>query len=377
MKSTEKPAKILVFGMTPNPGGVESVLINYYRNIDKNKVQFDFLCNSLEKIAYEDELLAGGSKIYKVSMRSKHPLKYHQELNDFFKRNANKYDAIWVNLNSLANIDYLKLAKKYGIKRRIIHSHNSRNMDGYLRGLLHEKNKKYIAKYATDFWACSVEAGKWFYPEKIRKREKIINNAIDLNSIKFNEVQRKIIRKKYDLEGKLVIGNVGRLHFQKNQIFLLEVASEVKKIVPNVKVVLVGDGPDKEKLKRKSQELGIEKDVLFTGVQKNITAWLSAFDIFAFPSLFEGLSVALLEAEAIGLPVIASEATMPKTVEITSNFTFYSLKASPKEWAKKIIKMSEKKHRLLQEEIVEEFKSANYAIKEESKKLENNFYDIR
>ena len=375
MKSTKKPAKILVFGMTPNPGGVESVLMNYYRNIDKNKVQFDFLCNSPEKIAYEDELLTGGSKVYKVSMRSKHPLKYHQELNDFFKKNADKYDAIWVNLNSLANIDYLKLAKKYGIKRRIIHSHNSRNMDGYLRGLLHEKNKKQIAKYATDFWACSVEAGKWFYPEKIRKQEKIINNAIDLNSIKFDEAQRKIIRKKYNLEGKLVIGNVGRLHFQKNQTFLLEIASEVKKIVPNMKVVLVGDGPDKEKLKKKSQELGIEKDVLFTGVQKNITSWLSAFDIFVFPSLFEGLGVALLEAEAIGLPVIASRATMPKEVAITSNFIFYPLTASPKEWAKTIIKISEDKHRLSQQEIVEEFKSADYAIKDESKKLESNFIE--
>lgn len=376
MKSTKKPAKILVFGMTPNPGGVESVLMNYYRNIDKNKVQFDFLCNSPDKIAYEDELLTGGSKVYKVSMRSKHPLKYHRELNDFFKKNADKYDAIWVNLNSLANIDYLKLAKKYGIKRRIIHSHNSRNMDGYLRGLLHEKNKKHIAKYATDFWACSVEAGKWFYPEKIRKQEKIINNAIDLNSIKFDEAERKIIRKKYNLEGKLVIGNVGRLHFQKNQTFLLEITKEIKKIVPNIKVVLVGDGSDKEKLQHKSRELGIEADVLFTGVQKNITAWLSTFDVFVFPSLFEGLGVALLEAEATGVPVIASKKVIPKEAKITSNFIFYPLTASPKEWAEKIVKLNNYQKRLSEKEVLNDFKKAGYSIKEESKKLEKVFSNI-
>ena len=375
METKTIPSKVLVFGMTPNPGGVESVLMNYYRNINNKKVHFDFLCNSYDKIAYEDELVANGSKIFKVAMRSKHSIKYHKELNEFFEKNASNYDAIWVNLNSLANIDYLKLAKKYGIKRRIIHSHNSRNMDGYLRGLLHEKNKKQIARYATDFWACSVEAGKWFYPEKIRKYEKIINNAIDLNSIRFDEEQRKILRKKFNLEGKLVIGNVGRLHFQKNQTFLLEIAKELKNIIPNIKVVLVGDGEDKEKLKKKSQELGIEEDVLFTGVQKNIASWLSAFDIFVFPSLFEGLGLALIEAEATGLTTIASKSVIPKEVAINSNFTFFPLNTSSKEWTEKIIKISKSQSRLTEKEVLDNFKSAGFNIAKESKKLEKIFYN--
>ena len=134
--------KVLVFGMTENPGGVESVIMNYYRNIDLKRVHFDFLCNSYEPIAYEDELTSNGAKCFHFVARSKNPIKYHKELKTFFKKHADEYSAIWVNVCSLANIDYLKLAKKYGISKRIIHSHNSENMDSKLRGKLHEYNKK-------------------------------------------------------------------------------------------------------------------------------------------------------------------------------------------------------------------------------------------
>ncbi len=134
--------KILVFGMTENPGGVESVIMNYYHYMDKNTFHFDFLCNSYNKIAFEEEIISNGSQTFHFPARSKNYKKYKKELKNFFENNASKYDAIWVNVCSLANIDYLKMAKKYGIKRRIIHSHNSQNMDSRLRGILHKYNKK-------------------------------------------------------------------------------------------------------------------------------------------------------------------------------------------------------------------------------------------
>ena len=158
--------KILVFGITQNPGGVESVIMNYYQKLNKNKIQFDFLCNTLE-VAYEKEILKLGGKIYRITARSENAKKYKKELEDFYKKHAHEYNAIWVNVCSLANIDYLKMAKKYNIKYRIIHSHNSENMDSKLRGILHKINKKLIKKYATDYWACSEEAGKWFFNKKI------------------------------------------------------------------------------------------------------------------------------------------------------------------------------------------------------------------
>ena len=124
-----KPYRVLVFGMTPNPGGVESFLMNYYKKINKDKLHFDFLFHTHEKISFEDEIKELCGKIFKISMRSKHPLRYKYELKKFFNNNSQNYDCIWINVNSLANIDYLKMAKKCGIKRRIIHSHNSKNMD--------------------------------------------------------------------------------------------------------------------------------------------------------------------------------------------------------------------------------------------------------
>ena len=134
--------RILVFGMTENPGGVESFLVNYYRHIDRNKIQWDFLCNSHNPVAYEDELISLGGRCFHISARSADRQKYRQELDSVFKEHAKEWSAIWVNVCSLANIDYLKVAKEYGIEKRIIHSHNSQNMDNWLRGLFHKWNKR-------------------------------------------------------------------------------------------------------------------------------------------------------------------------------------------------------------------------------------------
>ena len=231
--------RILVFGMTENPGGVESVIMNYYRNIDRTKIQFDFLCNSYEKIAYEDEILKLGGKTIHFPARSKDYFGYKRKLESFFKEHAKEYAAIWVNVCSLANIDYLKIAKKYGIKKRVIHSHNSQNMDGKLRGYLHQYNKKHIDTYATDFWACSEDAAKWFYDEPILKKCVLIHNAIDVDKMKFDPAARQKIRSQFGWEDCYILGNIGRLHFQKNQSFILDVFAELLQSKQEARLVLV------------------------------------------------------------------------------------------------------------------------------------------
>lgn len=359
--------------MTPNPGGVESFLMSYYRKIDRNKIHFDFLCNTHKKIAYENEIKELGGKIFKISMRSKHPVRYKYELKNFFKNNSKNYDCIWINVNSLANIDYLKMAKKYGIKRRIIHSHNSENMDSKLRGLLHEHNKKIIQKYATDFWACSSSAAKWFYTDDLIPKVKIIKNAIDLNKVKFDPKKRKSVREKYNLKGNYVIGNVGRLHFQKNQSFAIDVLNDLIKKDKRVKLVLVGDGPDKNKLKEKVKSLNLDNYVIFTGIQTDISGWLSAFDLFLFPSRFEGLPIAGLEAEANGLTVIAAEDCISSELKINSNFKFLSLKKSAYIWANEIGNNYQSYQRISQEEIIANFRKSGYEINSEVQKLERLF----
>lgn len=369
----KKTVKVLVFGMTPNPGGVESFLMNYYRKIDRNKIHFDFLCNTHNEIAYQDEIKSLGGKIFRIPMRSKHPLRYRILLKKFFKQNSKNYDAIWVNVNSLANIDYLKLAKKYGIQKRIIHSHNSQNMDSKLRGLLHNYNKKKITKYATDFWACSHSAARWFYNKKLMSKVKIIPNAIDLDRVKYNKTKRDQIRKKYNLKSSYVLGNIGRLHFQKNQSFALDIMHELIEFIPSAQLILVGDGPDRKKLGEKVERLNLKKNVLFVGKQKDIAAWLSAFDLFLFPSKFEGLPIAGLEAQGNGVPILTSENIFEKDAILNSNLEELSLnKDDSKKWAKMILTMKRNSARLSSKKIKYNFSHSNYEINNEIKKLESD-----
>lgn len=361
--------RILVFGMTENPGGVESVIMNYYRNIDRTKMQFDFLCNSYEKIAYEDEILKLGGKTIHFPARSKDYFGYKRKLESFFKEHAKEYAAIWVNVCSLANIDYLKLAKKYGIKKRIIHSHNSQNMDGKLRGYLHQRNKKHIDTYATDFWACSEDAAKWFYDEPVLKKCVLIHNAIDVDKMKFDPAARQKIRSQLGWEDCYILGNIGRLHFQKNQSFILDVFAELLQSKQEARLVLVGQGEDEGMLKEKISELRITDKVYMAGMQSNPSEWLSAFDLFLFPSKFEGLGLAAMEAQANGLPVLLSEGVIPAEVKLNQNVVFLDLRAGSTAWKDTIIAMMEREEREPPEQIKKNFVDAGYYIKTETSKF--------
>lgn len=362
--------RILVFGMTENPGGVESFLLNYYRHIDREKIQFDFLCNSYNPVAYEDELIGMGARTFHITSRRKDRTTYKKELEELFASHASEWSAVWENVSSLANIDYLKIAKKYGIKKRIIHSHNSQNMDSKLRGVLHRWNRLGIGNVATDFWACSEDAARWFYSDHLLKKAVIIRNAIDVDRIRFDGEKRKTIREKYGWEDKFVIGNVGRLHFQKNQSFCLDIYSRYRQINPDSVLVIVGQGEDEQKLKTKARELEIEDNVFFAGVQRDIQAWLSSFDLFLFPSLFEGLSIAALEAQANGVTVLASKDVIPDEVVMNDNFIFFELDRSAEEWGKKIAEI-QGYERLLFENVKETFVQKGFDIETASRTLEN------
>ena len=357
--------RILVFGITDNPGGIESVIMNYYRAIDRTKIQFDFLCNT-EKVAYEEEIKKLGGQIFKIPSRSKNVIMYYKKINNFFKENAYKYDTIWVNICSLANIDYLKYAKKFKIKYRIIHCHNSQNMDSNLRKVLHIINRKKLKLYATDFWTCSNDANKWFFDKEIMKKNSIVhvNNAIDFNKYRYNEEIRKKYRERLNLRDSLVFGHIGRFHFQKNQIFLLEVFNEIHKIKPHSKLILIGDGEDKEKILNKINQLKLENSVKLLGIRDDVEKIIQVMDAIIFPSLFEGLSLVLVEAQANGLTIFASD-TISKETKIGDNIKFISLDVTAKEWAEIILK-----DRFGRYDNYEKIKLAGYDINIEKEKIE-------
>ncbi len=367
--------RVLVFGMTQNPGGIESVIINYYRNIDRQRFQFDFLCNFYDKAAYEEELKELGGAVYHIAARSENYFRYRKELNDFFRSASGKYQAIWVNVCSLANIDYLIMAKKYKIPRRIIHSHNSQNMDSRIRGVLHGRNKKKVARYATDFWSCSETAAKWFYQDEILQKVVIIRNAISVDHMAFDENKRAEYREKLKWGGKYIMGNVGRLHFQKNQKFLLEILKKVLAEEPDIRLALVGQGEDEEMLKAYAEQLGVGDKVYFAGMQTDIPGWLSAFDIFLFPSKFEGLPVAVLEAQANGVPVLASLRVIPEEVKVNENFIFCDPELGAGDWSRKIVDMKEKCNRIDMKQVENNFAGNGYDIKTEVEKLERLFLE--
>lgn len=365
--------KILVTGMSSVAGGIESVIKNYYGCFDETKVHMDFICNSPAKMAYEDYFVENGSKVYHTARRGKKPLQYFKQLNSIFSRVGSEYDCLWFNTSDLANIDALKLAKKHKISKIIVHSHNSKMTEIGLKGIIktheHFKHRENIDKYATDFWACSLAASKWMYPSRLRQRTVIIRNAINVKKYLFNPQKRQKIRKEYDLNGYFVLGNVGRLNFQKNQKYIINIFSKVKKIIPKSKLVLVGEGDDKEKLLVETKRLGLYNDVIFAGYQKDMVAWYSAFDVFVFPSIFEGLSVALLEAQASGINIISSNNVSAEEVKVNDNLYVVDLKCS-KEWINKIIELKEQ-NRVPRTDVEHNFVSKNYSIDNEAIRVEN------
>lgn len=369
--------KILVFGMTDNPGGIESFIVNYYKNMDRQKIHCDFLCNFFEKAAFEEELETMGARFFHIPARHNAFFRYHKCLDDFFKEHAKDYDAIWVNVCSLANIDYLSAARKYDIPVRIIHSHNAQNMDGWARGLLHHANRFRVDRYATDFWACEGDAARWFYRDDLMKKSIIIRNAIDADKMRFDPKKRAKYRKEIHAEDAFVLGNIGRLHFQKNQAFAMDVLYEYRKINPRAVLLLVGQGMDEQKLRQKAAGLGLQDHVIFTGKQFDIQGWLSAMDFFIFPSVFEGLGMAALEAQANGLNTLATKGDIPPELKVLPSFTFQALEDGAKSWAKTIEDLRNKyPERENPEKIKELFSSCGYDIHAEAKKLEKRFLEM-
>lgn len=370
--------KVLTFGMTDNYGGVESVIMNYYRKFDHKKIKMDFLVTSSSEIAYSSEIKKYNGKFFTIPSRHSNPITYYKNVKEFFKTHAREYDCFWVNMNNLVNIDYLKLAKKYGIKRIIIHAHNTQLMEtgikGKIREGIHKYNKKQLFRYATDFWACSQDAANWFYDKKVLSKVCIIRNALREDKFSYKESNRAKLRKKYSLGNKTVIGNIGRLNYQKNQSFLLDIFAQYLVLDKSAKLLLIGKGEEEKALKDKAKKLNIASNVIFLGMKENVIPWYSVFDMFVFPSHFEGLGLVLLEAQANGVPVLATKDAIPADVKVNENLEFISLSKSAKYWADKIKKNLDNNTRIKNKEtIVTNFRKSNYDIDLEAERVEKLF----
>lgn len=302
------------------------MLMNYYRNIDRELVQFDFLTHRYSKGAYDDEILRLGGRIYNLPRLNPFDIKYHRELDLFFSKN--NYDIVHSHLDTMSAFP-LKYAKKYGVPIRIAHSHNT-NIDKNAKYLIKLVSKKLIPENATDFFSCGQQAGEWMFKNK---NFIILNNGIQVESFKYNQEYASILKKELGIDNKYVIGHIGRLSKQKNHKFIIDFFYEFNRIVENSVLILVGSGELEEKIKKKVEKLGLSQKVYFLGVRDDANYLLSAMDLFVFPSLYEGLGVALIEAQANGIPCLISD-RIPKEANIAPNVIVKSLGDGPKAWAK-------------------------------------------
>lgn len=368
--------KVLVIGMTDNPGGMESVVMNYWRRMDRNRIQFDFL-SYFPRIAYQEELEREGARCYVIPRKGGNLRTYGKALRSFYEAHRGEYTAIWYNTCSLANIDFLVAAKRTGIPGRIVHAHNAQNEASKIKGLFHCINRHRIAAYATEFWSCSDNAAAYFYPESVRTSASfwMVNNAIDLERFAFKEDAREKVREEFALSPDiLVVGHVGRFSPQKNHSFLLEIFAKILKKRPDAKLLLVGQGELEEGIREKAKELGVLDDVIFTGARSDVEALLSAMDVFLFPSLFEGLPLALLEAQAEGLPCYTTAHTVPKEADMTGLVHYLELSAPPDAWAESVLSTWKEKSRFGSYD--ERIRAHGYDIRQEAALLQQKLMEI-
>ena len=317
-----------------NRAGAETMIMNLYRNIDRNKIQFDFVVHTNEKCDFDDEILSLGGKIYRVPrFKGSNILAYKRAWNNFFKKHK-EYKIIHGHIGSSAAI-YLKIAKKYGLYT-IAHSHNTEMGEG-IKGLMY-KVFSYPTRYIADyFFACSDLAGICRYGKNIvhQKNYSVLKNAIECDLFTYNKNIRSVKRKELNVEDKFVIGNVGRFNIQKNHKYLIEIFKSLSKINENVVLLLIGRGELEQEILNEVKYYSLEEKVIFTGVRQDINELLQAIDVFAFPSLYEGLPVTIIEAQAAGLPCVISD-TITDEVCITPLVNRLSINDNPKVWAEKI-----------------------------------------
>lgn len=352
-------------------GGVESVVMNYYRKIDKTKYQFDFICDSDSTSIPYEEIENLGGKVILVPPYHK-VIKYHYFLKKILE--SGNYSVVHSNISTLSFFS-LWAARSAGVPVRIAHSHSTTNKKEKKKNFLKQLLRPLSKVFATDYFCCSELAGRWLFGDKIYddKQVFLLNNAIDLNEFKYDEKIRKIKRNQLRIsEDTLVIGHIGRFVDQKNHSFLIDIFHEIHKNDSNSILLLAGTGPLLGEAKKKVSRLNLDNYVMFLGQRTDVRELYQAFDVFVLPSLYEGLPVVGVEAQATGnLCFLSSE--MTKETKILDSTSFLSIDESASVWAKKILENTRKfkKH-----DTTEEISNYGFNIENEVSKLEEKYSEV-
>ncbi len=317
-----------------NVGGIETVLMEVYRNIDRNKFVFDFVVHDKQENYFEKEINMLGGTLYRVDYFSKHPLSHLRQFNNILIKHP-EYEIIHIHTTYAIMFPDALLGKIYG-RKIIVHSHNADA--AFKRKIVHLLLKKVFESLADYRVACSDLAAQWMFTSKHMKDVFYWYNAFDVSKFCFDKEIRNEIRQKYGVTDKFVIGNVGRLSYQKNQTLLIKIFFELQKQYDDIVLWLVGDGEDRKKLEYQTEKMNIEEKVRFIGNQSEVQNYLFAMDVYVCTSRYEGLGISLVEAQATGIPIITGYHKIPKMAQISEEYDVVNRETDIQEWCNQIMK---------------------------------------
>ena len=341
--------------------GITSVVMNYYRNINRDKIQFDFAIAEKIHNTIENEINNLGGRVFKLPSRKKNTLKYVKALKRIVKEK--EYEIVHVHGNSGTLYLDIHALKKAGVSVRIAHSHNSTCN----HKIIHKLFKRKLNSEMTVGIACSKLAGDWLFNSDYT----IINNGIDIDKFIFRQNIRGKYRKEMGLEDKFVIGHIGHFSYQKNHEYLINIFKKIHDKDKKAILMLIGDGKLRSEIEEQINKLGLKDAVLILGKRQDVAELMQAMDVFILPSRFEGLPVVLVEAQANGLKCITSD-VVTKEAKITGKLKYISLSENVEYWANKVM---ECKKQYIRDDVKDIFYRSEYNIENEVRKLEDLYID--
>lgn len=372
-KEIKYPVRVLHVLHSMNRGGAENALMNYYREIEREKIQFDFLLTDPNKCDFEDEILSLGGKVFRVPrLTIKSPMPYINGVRCFLKSHP-EYQIVHSHTSSKSVVP-LGIAKLCGVPVRISHSHNSMSESG-INGRIREALKPLLQRTANVYFSCGKKASEWLYGKNLSHRGKvrIIRNVIHASKFRYSLDVRNIFRKKLDIEDNtLVIGQVARFCREKNHKFSLEILYHLLKKRKNVYLLLLGDGPERESIEAYAKELGISEHIKMVGVAPNVYDYEQVMDVFILPSFYEGLPLSIIEAQVSGLPCFTTEGSVSKECSVTDLVSYLPLEDGAERWANEILKYSSIERR----DRFEEIKAAGYDSVTSARKLQDMYIHL-
>lgn len=348
-------------------GGLETMLMNYYRHIDRDQVQFDFLVHRSEPADYDEEILSMGGIIHRLPTLNPTDAAYRRAANTFFMTHP-EYRVVHSHLDCMSSVP-LRYAKKAGVPVRIAHAHSS-NQTKDTRYPLKIIYRNRILKYATHLYACGQRSGQWMFRGKPFS---VLKNAIDAEQYVFNRETRQSVRERLGVgPNELLVGHVGSMTSPKNHEFIVEIFAALKKRQPESALILVGDGWKRERIQALVDEKGLTKSVIFTGIRSDVPQLLQAMDVFLLPSIFEGVPLVLIEAQAADLPCVISECVPSETLLIPRLFRRLELSVPAEKWAETIVSVSNG----ARENTLEDIRAAGYDIRLAARQLERLYLNL-